>query len=538
MRKTVIFAGEAGQGIDRTAVLFGKMLAACGKHCFIYRDYSSLIRGGHNFSTVTFSDMPVRSHDEEADIIVALNVKAYEKHESQLKRKGEVVSSQPIGKFTPVIVPFEKGNSSNNALLGFLAARVGIPFSAGSRVLRKDFGAKAENIIKIFKEGYSSFGGDPEKMTIGEPKAVFDGNEAVAKGAIDAGLHAAFYYPMTPATGVFTKLESVKTENNIIVEQTEDEIAAANATIGASYAGKTVMTGSSGGGLALMSEAVSFAGMAELPVVFYAAQRMGPSTGVPTYTSQGDIRFVLNIGPGEFPRMVLIPGDIQEAYEMTRQAFYFSRKYRMPVFILSDKHIAESYASVGQKLSSTVSKNDFLKKVSGKNYKSYEITKDGISVGAVPGGIGCVRATSYEHDEFGYTTEDPEKVKSMNEKRMRKETTLKAELGRKGGISIYGKGNKAFVFSGSPKGAVLDALANLKGWSAIQINRLAPFPEKEFTDAIKGKEFLTVENNSTALLAGVIRQACAIKESGSILRYDGRPFTPDYIVEKIKKDRR
>jgi 2-oxoglutarate ferredoxin oxidoreductase subunit alpha len=338
---------------------------------------------------------------------------------------------------------------------------------------------------------------------------------------------------MTPATGVFAKLEEMKGNRALIVEQMEDEIAAANAALGASFAGVPAMTGSSGGGLALMSEAVSFSGMAELPAVFYAAQRMGPSTGVPTYTAQGDLKFILNMGPGEFPRLALIPGDTEDAYEATRQAFYFASKYRIPAFIISDKHVAESY-STRSALKSVVLKVKAPTMTATGNYKSYALTESGISQAMMPGGPQIFRATSYEHDEYGYTTEDAATIREMNDKRLRKAAMLEKELVKFPGVRVYGRGKKAIVFAGSPKGAVLDSLGSLKGYKAIQIKRLSSFPRKRICKALGELPFFTAENNSTAQLASLIMESCGARAKRSLLRYDGRPFTPADIIKSLK----
>jgi 2-oxoglutarate ferredoxin oxidoreductase subunit alpha len=529
MKKTIIFAGEAGQGIDRTAVIFGKIAASLGYSVFIYRDYSSLIRGGHNFSIVTFSRNVVRSHDIKTDVLIALDQKSVVLHKDSLNKNGVVFSAEDAK------TKGDNKHAVNNVLLGMLANHFSLPKETGIRILKKEFREKSAEAEKAYIVGYSKNipKSDLKSEKSQKPLELSDGNRTVALGAIEAGVKAAFYYPMTPATGVFAKLEEIKEEKKIIVEQMEDEIAAANATLGAGYAGTLAMTGSSGGGLALMSEAVSFAGMAELPVVFYAAQRMGPSTGVPTYTSQGDLKFVLNIGPGEFPRLVLVPGDAEEAYEATRRAFYFATKYRMPVFIISDKHIAESY-STHDVLKSRLPKIKPLSKKAPKNYKSYLLTENGVSPAILPGGSQVFRATSYEHDEYGHTTEDGKLIKEMNDKRLRKATSLQKELSEFSGIALYGKGAKQIIFSGSPKGAVLDALPKIKDHGAIQINRLEPFPKKELIEALGNKPFYTVENNSTGQLAALIKEATGLQAKKSLLRYDGRPFSPTEVIDFFK----
>jgi len=540
MRKTVIFAGEAGSGVQRTAFVFAEILADHGLQSFIYRDYSSLIRGGHNFSSVTFGDSSVRSHDSRADALVAFGKEAMLKHKNDLVRGGSLITTGDYGESQAMIAPGGNGRHlGNNSSLGMLTKIFGLDPNRAKKILENEFGNISGPTVTAFDAGYNM----TEKIfAIKNGKShvrLMDGGEAVARAALQMGVSAAFYYPMTPATGAFEKLEFLGAEKGIRVIRTEDEIAAANAALGASFAGARAMTGSSGGGLALMGEAVSLSGMAELPLVIYAAQRMGPSTGVPTYTAQGDMKFILALGPGEFPKFVAVPGDAEEAYEMTMQAFYFADKYRLPSFILSDKHVSESYFPVPKKMVSEVPVGRFIKKAGGKEYKSYEITSEGYSAMAIPGGKAIARATSYEHDEYGFTVEDSRAITAMNDKRKRKSISLAKEASKYVSITSYGKGSKAIVFCGSTKGAVVDALPDLKGWKAIQIKHIEPFPKKEFMRMTKGlRELITIENNATGLIADIIREKTAIDIDKSILKYDGRPFTPEEIATVIKSNKK
>ena len=541
MRRTVIFAGEAGSGVDRTALMFGRTLTDHGYSCFIYRDYASLIRGGHNFSVVTFGSDPVNSHDNKADVIVALGKEAVSRHKKDLLREGVLITTGDYGDDRAVIAPGGSGRHlGNNSSLGMLAKMFGLDPKKAKKVLENEFGGISGTVATAFDAGYdlaeASFPMRRGKASV----RMMDGGEAVACAAIHMGVEAAFYYPMTPATGAFSKLGPEYSGKTVKVIRTEDEIAAANAALGASFAGARVMTGSSGGGLALMGEAISLAGMAELPLVVYAAQRMGPSTGVPTYTAQGDIKFILALGPGEFPKFVVVPGDAEEAYEMTARAFYFAEKYRLPAFILSDKHIAESYFSVPKKpITDVPVARSIIKRAAKKDYRSYEMTSEGYSAMAIPGSGAVVRATSYEHDEYGFTTEDPKMITAMNDKRKRKSVALGKEASKYLPIVSRGKGSKVIVLAGSVKGAVIDALPFLNGWRAIQIRHLEPFPKKEFLKAIKGaREVVVIESNSTGLLTDIIREKTGIEVKRNILKYDGRPFTSDEVISAIKEKKK
>lgn len=539
-KQSVIFAGEAGKGIDRTAVLFGKALVAARYHVFIYRDYASLIRGGHNFSTVTFSTMPIRSHERLTDLLVAFDGNSIKIHNGDLKKEGRIIAAEDFGMPVHKIIGQKElvkadnlpANFGNNAALGAAAKYFGLPFNLIKKTITDSFEREeADAAVKLARSGYEStenISGDFAKGSA--ETTLIDGSEAAALGTTAAGKTKAFYYPMTPATGYFSKLESFGGE----VFQVDDEIAAVNMALGASFAGGLSVTGSSGGGLALMAEAVSFAGMAELPLVIYAAQRQGPSTGVPTYSGQGDLKFVLNIGPGEFPKIVSVPGDAEEAFYRATEASYLARKFRTQSFILSDKHIAESYFSTPKLAAPKFLKNNFTVEPRGA-HKSYALTETGVSPSALPGGRVAVRATSYEHDESGFTTEDPQMIVAMNEKRLRKSRAIAEEVEKFNPVSRYGKGENLIIFAGSPKGAVLDALSDLPKTMALQVNYLEPFPDKEVRRVIrKARRVTTVESNATGLLSQIVAEKTGFFTQ-KILKYDGRPFTAEEIVSRVKK---
>lgn len=540
MKKSVIFAGEAGKGIDRTAVLFGKALVSTGCHVFIYRDYASLIRGGHNFSTVTFSTSPIGSHEAKADLLVAFDGNSIKIHSDDLKANGKVIAAEDFGLPTYKVIgqrEFTKAenvsvNFGNNVALGATAKHFGMPFGLIKKIIVDSFsGDEAAVALRLARSGYDLTDIFFNDFIKGSANAkLIDGSEAAALGTIAAGKSKSFYYPMTPATGYFSKLESFGGE----VFQVDDEIAAVNMALGASFAEGLAVTGSSGGGVALMAEAMSFAGMAELPLVVYVAQRQGPSTGVPTYSGQGDLKFILNIGPGEFPKIVSIPGDAEEAFYRAAEASYLSKKFRTQSFVLSDKHVAESYFSTPKLVALKLFKKDFTVRPKGA-YNSYSITETGVSPMAMPGEGVIVRATSYEHDEAGFTTEDPKMILAMNDKRLRKSGAIADEVRKFNPVASYGKGDNLIIFAGSPKGAILDALLDLPGTAALQIKYLEPFPTKEVKSAIKRvKRITTVESNATGLLSQIIAEKTGYF-SDKILKYDGRPFTAEEVALRVRK---
>ncbi len=509
---SICFAGEAGLGVDKTAGFFGNILASYGYNVFIYRDYGSLIRGGHNFSIVTFSNEEISCPDMRLNILLAYDKNSIDFHRNEIIEGGEIFTSDDFGIDEGLNLDQKKtvkarglpGNFGNNIGCGALVKYFGIPFEYFETAAEKHFGEKAEAVKELGRVGYDMIS---EKFVLeknGEERIMMDGSEAGARAIADIGNIPAFYYPMTPATGLFERLQNIKPDEVI---QVDDEITAINAAIGAGYSRGIALTGSSGGGIALMSEGISFAGMAETPVVIYFAQRQGPSTGVPTYSEQGDLKFALNSGPGEFPKIVISPADAIEMYQATEEAVYLAKKYKCPVIILSDKHIAESYFSV---------KEDELK---------LRNLSDELPLPVLPGGEQIVRASSYEHDENGFTTEDKDVIRVMNDKRLLKMKRIQEEVNNDfEPLKIYGEGENLIIFTGSVKGAVVDNLFEIPGWRAIGIKYLEPFPAEQLKKEIeKSERVTTVEMNATGLLSQIITEKTGFFTE-KILRYDGRPI--------------
>lgn len=540
MEKVILIGGEAGQGSDRTSLLIAEALTGLGFYVFNYRDYPSLIKGGHNFNVLKISDQPVHSHENEFDVILALDQKTIDLHKKELRPGGFVLSAKDLdiqSALKKLKAPVIFGN---NVLLGALFKLLSLPLAALEKIFEKQFGAKASLIKKAAQAGYEMIKKPKLSLEFRDLRKLrkalhlLSGSQAVVKGALAAGIEIYFAYPMTPATPVLHLLagqpEKVKTY------QLENEIAVINAALGASYAGAMTAVGTSGGGFALMSEAASLAGMAEIPLVIYLAQRTGPATGVPTYTSQGDLKFALNVGHGEFPRIVAAPGDPDEAILRTMEAFYLAQKYQTLAIILSDKHLAESGTTFAKFSRFRVKPEKFLLTRPGVNYKRYQFTSNGVSPRAIPGQGPVARATSYEHDEMGYTIEDAAGTIKMTDKRMRKIAGLRKEISQLEPVSFYGQGKKLIIAWGSTKGAILDALKKLPGWRFMQISYLSPFPAQVVRQAIKqADEVVLVENNVTGLLADVIAEQTGQMIKKKLLKYDGRPFTSQDVIRGLKK---
>jgi 2-oxoglutarate ferredoxin oxidoreductase subunit alpha len=504
MQKTILIGGEAGLGTAVTSHLIGKIFCNLGYYVFNYRDYPSLIRGGHNFNVIKISDKPVYSHGGKYDIILALDQKTIDFHKKDLRKKGLIFG---VEETEPVIQKL-KGPKilANDVLIGLLFKYFGVELKILLAAAEKEFGRNPDLIKKAIEEGYKLAREKEKLRKIGPARYFISGNEGISLGSLASGMDMHLAYPMTPASPVLHFLAKRQLENNVLVFQPENEIAVINMALGSSFTGAKTMVGTSGGGFALMTEAISLAGMAELPLVVYLAQRTAPSTGVPTYTAQGDLKFALNAGHGEFARIVVAPGDPQEAIIRTQEVFYLTCKYRTPAIILGDKHLGES------------------------NYTFAELKKSQLT--SVSHSVD--KTSSYEHNKEGHTVEDAESVIRGQERRIKKMGYIAKEVQRLNPVSIYGKGRNLIISHGSTKGAILDALAGLSGFRFLQISYLSPFPKEKVTREIKkAKRVILVENSATGALVDVIAENTGLIIKEKVLKYDARPFAPEYLIKKI-----
>lgn len=490
MRYNILIGGEAGQGPNILTQIIGEALIKKGNYVFYSRDYQSLIRGGHNFNVLTFSDEQIYSNDSKIDILVCLDNKTEELHKKDLKTKGIIL----------------KDSKENMYYAGRIFRLLGLEFKLLEESLKKldkNFNENIQNAKKGYEEETRSL---CMINKIENTNYFINGNMGICNGALNSDIDIYYAYPMTPATPILNELAII---DGVKVIELENEIAVINAAIGSSALGKNVMTGTSGGGFDLMTEALSMAGIAEIPVVVYLSQRPGPGTGVATYTSQGDLNMALNFGHGEFPRTVAAPGDPKEAQEITNEAFYLSQKFKIPSIILGDKHLAESFYTLDEES----------------------------SIIKVENTTSLTRYNSYEKDNFGSATEDPLIIKANVEKRIKKAQQIKKEVEGLPKFSVYGEPNsKNIIVSwGSTKGAILDAIKDLDA-EFLHIKYLEPFSDGIKENLIK-KNIILVENSSTGQLAGIIYKNTGIfiEDKKKILRYDGRPFFADELKIEIEK---
>ena len=541
---SILIGGQAGQGSRFAGLIIAKIFGRLGYRIYIYEDYQSLIRGGHNFSQIRASEKEFQSRKEKIDFLLALDKNTLDLHKKDLDQNGLIVfNSDKIESKEGIGVPIEKITKemggipimANTALISAFSKIVGIDFEILKEVLTQEIKKSIDLNLKIAKKAF-----EESKILLKikkleqKPKILLTGNEGIASGMAKAGLKFYFGYPMTPATSIMNFL--VSRENlNVKVIQPENEISVINMALGASFAGKRSAVGTSGGGFALMVEALSLAGQSETPILIVESQRGAPSTGMPTYNLQGDLLFVLSAGHGDFPRFVIAPGDAEQCFYYAGLGLNLAWKYQTPVILLVDKDVSENTFSVDEKIANFDEFRPIFWDKKGE-YKRYKITENGISLLTFPGEKNAiVKANSYEHDEFGISNDEEEMVERMQEKRLRKYRKMAEEVESLPAIKVYGneKSEVAIISWGISKGAAKEVAEN-SGIKLIQPIIIEPFPEKQMEEALRGvKKIFLVELNSTGQMAKILNQN-EIKVDGKILKYNGRPFWAREIEEKLK----
>lgn len=516
---SILFGGKAGDGIDRASLVIADLLKNLGYYIYIYREYPSLIRGGHTFSIIRASKKKVYAHYDEIDVILAMNQETVDLHTARMKQKSVLVFDPESVK---KILKDEDAPpvTANSVMIGKLAKTLGIEWENLEKAFHANMPKALDKNLTVARRGYdetdTTFLAEDLKRTV---PTVATGNEAMGLGLIKGGLNAYFAYPMTPTSTILHYLARRAEELNIKVVHPESEIGVILMALGASYTGQRVAVGTSGGGFCLMTEGFSLAGMAELPVIVVLGQRPGPSTGLPTYSSQTELHFALNAGQGEFTRFVVAPGDPEESHYWAQVAMGMSVKYRIPVIVLTDKNLGEG------------------------TYSFDEAALQSPEIKTPPRGKKKVfKVNGYEHDENGITTEEIAITKAMQEKRLAKTEALTAELEGYRQVGVYGdkKAKTAVLCWGSNKGVAVEAAEPL-GLRVIQPLVMSPFPLKQFSKALTGVEnIVAVENNATGQLVRLINQY-GFNAGDKILKYDGRAFSVGELrgdLEKVIKRRR
>ncbi|MGC8608546.1 MAG: 2-oxoacid:acceptor oxidoreductase subunit alpha [Thermoplasmata archaeon] len=563
-------AGAAGDGVQSAGEIVIKAFARSGLYATSYNYYQDLIRGGQSWYQIRGSDKKVKTQGDGLDILIALNRDGLERHTDPQINEGGASPLSGIAIFDESIKDYRKEKvtycpmpltdiaakySSNPLLkntvgLGAAMAATGIDFDVLAGVIKDQFGNKgsiADMNVKAAREGYDYFLKNfkplGKKMKLsGKKKYVLSGGETVGLGAVAGGLKMYVAYPMTPASSALHFLASYAKKYDVFVKVPEDEISAINTIIGANYAGVRAMTGSSGGGFALMTEAVGLSAMTEVPIVVYESQRAGPSTGLPTKTEQGDLNQVLGASQGDFMRIVLAPRNVEEAFYLTREAMNLAEKYQTPVFVMSDLYLAEHYDTVDSFDLNFKIDHGARAKDNDPDFKRYKFTDTGISPRGIPGQAGLMHnEDSDEHNEYGDVVSDAitnpiDRIKMM-QKRMKKIETYMKEIPP---TPTYRIEDAEYVILqwGSTWGAVEEAIDILreKGMKigAIEVNR--PYPLNPDIGKLmqKRKRVISVENNYSGQLAELIAKTFLVRPE-IITKYDGETFYPAELAKEIEQ---
>ena len=557
----MVFEGAAGQGVQTITAALLPILKNSGYHVFSCTEYMSRIRGGSNTTEIRITEKNRRAYARHIDLLFALSPHAFEHLQERIddntlifaekERFGDHWDDRCID--TPLTTfAVEAGGQvySNTVAAGTVLGILGVTLDRFDDYLRGQFAGKGEEVvennIKAATLGYDFGRRLPaaRSLTIpapafedGQGRLLMDGTSALGIGAIAAGCNFISSYPMSPGTGLLTFLAERAKTFGIVVDQAEDEIAAVNAGLGASYAGARAVVTTSGGGFDLMQEGISLAGMIETPIVVHIGQRPGPATGLPTRTEQADLNLALHAGHGEFARAIFAPGTLEEAIETMQRAFDLAQRFQIPVIVLTDQYLIDSVSTIGAE---DVKRLPFVPSIvqTDENYRRYVFTDDGLSPRGVPGyGGGIVRVDSDEHDECGLITESFEMRRKMVEKRFNRLKPLGDAALPPSVIGRHDVAEILVICWGSTLGVLEEALDIIEDnrFAGIHFSQL--FPLNPATGAmLENRRLIVIENNAQGQFADLLTRETGLSISRRILKATGEPFSVEEVVEYLKED--
>jgi 2-oxoglutarate ferredoxin oxidoreductase subunit alpha len=569
----VMFGGQAGDGSLTTGDLIAGVFKHMGLEVYTYKDFPSRIRGGHTNYVIRASQHRNYGMADFVDCLVAFDLEAVQKHMDEMRSGGFIIFDNTDEKIPDDLrradvyiyeVPLAKIAKAdlgleivrNTVSLGVLAELIGmdsdIVRADVAAVYRRKGDAVVEKNIAAIDAGARYVREQHPRptgyaLTKGEDgdRLIMMGNDAIGYGALAAGCRFMAGYPITPATDVLEWMAKYAPRYGGVVVQAEDELAAINMVIGASFAGVRAMTATSGPGQALMTEGIGLAGVIETPVVVIECARAGPSTGMPTKTEQSNLNHLIFAGHGEIPRVVLAPGTVEESFYLTVTAFNLAERYQLPVFVLSEQALCQSKATLPPlELSAVRVDRGKIRRngaLSVGEYKRYEFTEDGASPRAIPGTEGGMHlAPGSEHNDEGVITEDARNRARMMEKRMRKLEAMRPEL-PKPNLLGDAAARIGIIGYGSNRGPIAEAQDRLAAAGTrtkfLQLRTLWPFAEEEVRAFIESvDDAYVVENNYSGQLERLIRYVIGPSPKlHAVLKYNGKPFRPIEIIEGISR---
>lgn len=546
---SVLIGGKAGSGINRAGQTIARMFTHLGYYVYMYYDYPSLIRGGHNFSVIRASTHPVGSHRSGIDILLAMDSPTLNLHQHHCKRDALVIyNSDTVRSVKGSAIPLRsivernggKHVMENTAMIGALASAIGMGWDECADVLSHEMRKFTEKNLLIAEDAFRM---QTENIAIQRmqqnPGILLSGNDAVSIGLISAGLDGYIAYPMSPSTGILHFMAGASSDTGIQVFQPESEIAVITMAEGMAYAGAKTAVGTSGGGFCLMTEALSMAGMAEIPITIVLAQRSGPSTGTPTYTAQSDLHFAIHAGHGEFPRFVIAPGDAEQAYLWAGHALSLSWQFQVPSILLTDRVLSEGVYTVSPDMLQEQMADNWPVSIppweGPEDYQRYRDTEDGRSPYASPPLPGAViKGNSKSHDVWGISVDDGMQIASMARKQMKKIPYMEDAVSDLNPVQIAGNPDSDIcLISWGSNAPLCREAAQIMGIKSVQPIVVHPFPTSEMIAATRDSVLTFLpENNYSGQLADIC-EAHGVPVSLRLPRFDGRPSTIDQLVEDL-----
>lgn len=576
--------GESGQGVNSVGEILAKAIKRCGYKVFGYREYPSLIKGGYASYQIDVADQLISSSLQKCHLLIGQSRLSVHKYLRDLVSGGILVHSidklsfdaaeqefidqnqiQVVYLDTFKVAEAQGGNKlmSNMVLVGYLSKLININYEVLAQIVSEIFADKPKLLeidLKCLDAGAKLLSGPEPKLNLNEKfhsdpnwkdSLVISGNHSLALGSLAAGTRAYYGYPMTPSSSLLSYVAEISHETKALVKQAEDEITAVQMAFGSMFMGTRALVATSGGGFDLMTETVSLAGITENPLVIFLAQRPGPATGLPTWTASADLNLAIYAGHGEFPRCVIAASDADSAYLLIQHAFNIAEEFQIPVMIMSEKQIAESLYNIGELPGNIEIKRGLIpansvdRNVDELKLERYATTETGVSPRWLPGTFKHTYVVnSDEHLADGTLTEEAEPVIAMHNKRMRKLETLRQQLPEP---KIYGDNNSdtLFVGWGSVKSALLDALPTVQksgqSFAYLHFEYLYPLRTELLEELIVGmdkkyRRVILIENNSMGQLGNLITQETGYKFNEKLLKFDGRPFFVDDIVNYINSN--
>lgn len=556
---SIVLCGEAGQGIQTVEEILVQAVKLGGYNVFSSKEYMSRIRGGENSTEIRVSSNRVIAYLDRIDILIAISKGAIDHLKERITEDTSIIGDEKtleeVKRHDLIKIPFLKIASeiggpifANIIAAGAICRVLNVDKEIFNECITAMFAGKGEDILKkdlkAGEEGYKigedliksgKFNINIKKNPKIRHEILLNGTEAVGLGCIAGGCRFMSSYPMTPSTPLQAFIAGHSIEFEMIFEQAEDEIAAINMGLGASYAGARSIVGTSGSGFALMSEAVGLSGMIETPIVIYIGQRPGPAVGLPTRTAQEDLNLALYSSPGETPKAIFAPGKLEDAFYLAYHAFNLADKYQIPVFILTDQYFADIYYNLPDIDIENIKAQKHIAKTN-EGYKRYEITDNGISPRGIPGyGNGFVVVDSDEHDEEGHITEDLHLSARMVEKRLKKLDGIQKDVIEP---ELLGSDDYKILIMGwgSTYGVIKEALDKLErdDLAFLHFKQVYPLYESTLKYLKKAQKTIIFENNATSQFGNLIKLYTGFEIDKKALKYNGMPFSVEEVTKHLK----